>query len=569
MAFGNATFSGPTKVYEYGCLAPTVGADLVEQQIRLAHQYRNKLVELELHRRAEWRRIIGEHPQVAALEAQAHGLEQLIETTRSAILTARQKARKAVETDEEDASVRQLRSVLKVVWRDLKDAKKTAQNDPVYKARLHALEDESKKAGREARGACGLYWGTYLVAEQAADKARKAATDPRFQRFDGSGHLAVQLQGGLATGAVFGSNSRIQIAPVPDDTWTHPVRGERKRKSRTCVRIRVGSDGRAPVWAEFPMIMHRPLPEGGIIKWVHLIRRRVGTHYEYRVQFVVQQPDAVSPVAVSRTALGIDIGWRKVDGGLRVAYWVDESGRHDQLILPDEVISQFAKVTDLRSIRDQHFNAIQAALGPWLKDADIPDWLRERTESFAHWRSPGRLASVVLAWRNQRFPGDADMFTVAEAWRKQDKHLYEWEANLRDQVIRRRREIYRVFAATIARSYGFIILEDFDLRQIARYAAPEEGTDGNPNSRYARTMAAVSVLRECIEQACASTGAQVVKVPSPYTTRQCHVCGAVDNFDAASWVVHTCSVCGTIWDQDYNAASNLLRQGTGKQLANV
>jgi len=40
-----------TLVYRYGCLPPTEKADLVDQQISLAHKYQNKLIEFEHQRR--------------------------------------------------------------------------------------------------------------------------------------------------------------------------------------------------------------------------------------------------------------------------------------------------------------------------------------------------------------------------------------------------------------------------------------------------------------------------------------------------------------------------------------
>lgn len=50
----------------------------------------------------------------------------------------------------------------------------------------------------------------------------------------------------------------------------------------------------------------------------------------------------------------------------------------------------------------------------------------------------------------------------------------------------------------------------------------------------------------------------VVKVPAQYTTLTCGHCGSVESFDAAAKVDHTCSKCRQNWDQDDNAAENML-----------
>jgi transposase len=50
----------------------------------------------------------------------------------------------------------------------------------------------------------------------------------------------------------------------------------------------------------------------------------------------------------------------------------------------------------------------------------------------------------------------------------------------------------------------------------------------------------------------------VVKVDAVDSTRTCHVCGLVEKFDAKQYIFHACSGCGSTWDQDDNAAANLL-----------
>jgi hypothetical protein len=46
------------RVYKYGCLAPTAGADMVRAQLRAAHEYRNDLIAIERGRRWAMRQIL-------------------------------------------------------------------------------------------------------------------------------------------------------------------------------------------------------------------------------------------------------------------------------------------------------------------------------------------------------------------------------------------------------------------------------------------------------------------------------------------------------------------------------
>jgi hypothetical protein len=91
----------------------------------------------------------------------------------------------------------------------------------------------------------------------------------------------------------------------------------------------------------------------------------------------------------------------------------------------------------------------------------------------ATWRSVGRLAALVLRWRDDRFPGDAAVFDVLEAWRKQDKHLFEWEANLRRAAVDWRTTQYYEFAKKLALAYREVVVEDADWRALQTRPGPE------------------------------------------------------------------------------------------------
>lgn len=547
----------PTLVYEYGLLPPVSGADIVDQQIRLAHKYRNRLTEIELQRRQAIRTALSSYPEVADLEQKASELETRLEEMRTAIRQARKAARRRVDTSALDAEAKQIRTELKKVRDALREAKRAVAQDESVQAAIREANETAAQAVKQARAESGLYWGTYLMVEKAMDRARKAMADPRFQPFKGSGRIGVQLQGGLPCEAVFGSDSRLQVDPVPEEAWTSPVRGVRRRLSRTKLRIRVGSEGRSPLWAEFPMIMHRPLPAGSLIKWAWVIRDRIATHYRWRVQFVVDVPDA--PKQVDGLAVGLDVGWRRVDAGLRVAYWHGEDGDHGELVLPNDFLAQLRKVDDLRSIRDKHFDEIRSILTGWLAVNPHPDWLREHTRGLIHWRSTNRMAALVLEWRDRRFDGDEEIFAALEAWRKRDRHLYDWEGFQRKKVLRRRREIYRTFAAQLSTRYKHFILEDFDLRAVAQRGAPES-PNNHGGFRVYRAAAAISSLRQILMHAFAQRGGQAHAVDACNTTMTCHSCGSMEAIDGAAQVWHTCSQCGTLWDQDHNAAINLLRK---------
>jgi hypothetical protein len=572
MAYGN--MSQRTRVYEYGCGEPTTNADRLDEQLLLAHRYKNKLTEIERARREKVRAIISEHGDVAPLEdevaAQASTLKELRETIKRARVAARSRG---ADTGLLERQAKELASQLKERRAELRAIRKAIANDPQTKARLHETDQQARDAVKATRAESGLYWGTYLSVEQDMDRARKGRMDPRFRRWTGDGRVSVQMQGGATVAAVLGGDdTRLQIDPPDPAAWSSPVRGERRRAARTTCRIRVGSMGRAPLWCELPVTMHRPLPANGRIKWAHVHRSRVGRKHRYKLLVVVSFEEH-EPTPSGSDVVAIDLGWRAVDvpqdgearRALRVGYWQDTSGDHGQVLLEPGILERLKTCERLRSIRDQHLDEMRPRLVEWARDADLPEWWAERAETLAQWRSAARLAALMMHWRENRFDGDEEMFAAAEAWRKQDAHLYDWESNLRDKVTRRRREAYRVFAAQVARRYKAVILEHFDLRRVARKAAPEGEADANQAARHHRTWAAVSTLRQAIIDACEREGLDVITMPSAYTTRTCHQCGSVESWDQAEQILHRCSQCGDVWDQDRNAAINLLAAGLGER----
>jgi len=120
----------------------------------------------------------------------------------------------------------------------------------------------------------------------------------------------------------------------------------------------------------------------------------------------------------------------------------------------------------------------------------------------------------------------------------------------------------------LARKYKTLVLEDFDLRVMARRGSVEDGAE-NEDARSNRQLAAVSELRLCLEQAFKGRGGDVVRLPAANTTRRCHACGHTEAFDAAAAILHTCPGCAATWDQDRNAALNLLATWQRERLGNV
>lgn len=555
-----------TKVYRYGLLAPTENAGLVHEQMVLAHRYRNRLVEIERERRAKLReldtcatQILSERVTVAK-----EALDDLVARV------AREKARRRqVPGDDLRAQVKALRLELREMRRKLAEQRREVRLRPGHEEARDAINEEFLRSRRSARAECGVYWGTYQLAEEAAEKQRadlplwdgEEPNDPRFLRWEHEGQVSVQIVGGLAVEDLENGGSSQVVMTEQWHRCAHDRRDPNSKRSqkvrRLTLHLRVGSDDeRKPVWAELPIGLHRPLPPGARIKRVTVQRRRIGPRDEWSALFVLDLPPAV-PTSLE-PVVAIDIGWRQSGGRgrLRLACLADESGTDVEWRMPDRIATGLQKPEDLRSTRDQNLTDIRDWLAAWKAGADVPEWFAEKSETLSQWRSCARLAALCIEWRGRRFAGDRQAYDRCEAWRLQDRHLWSWERSQYVGAQRARRDHFRCLAADLARRYGTVVLEEFDLRTFARLPLPEEGDSGKAQ-RSNRFMAGLAELRLIIRNAFATAGGTVATVDPANTTRQCHECGAIETWDAAARLRHTC-VNGHEWDQDQNAARNIL-----------
>ena len=548
--------SSPSQIYSYGAHAPTTHGALVEAQLQAAHRYRNALVALERSRRTRVTEALQAHdPGLPALEAQMTALADTLATVRADLRRQHAHARRHASPEAQRREIAALRDQLARLRAAVKVRKTRLFADGRLRAMLAAIDDEMAARQKALRAASALYWGTYLAVEEGLARARHGPP-PQFHRWTGDGKLAVQLQGGLTVAdACRGADTRLRLVPVAAGAYAP---GAPRRLRRTHASLRIGSDRRAPVWAEVPVVLHRPLPTNATIKWVYLVRRHVATQTEWRLQFVVTQAEGFGKADAAATGtVAVDVGWRRLAAGLRVAYWVGDDGAEGQLVLPEAILTRLQKVEALQSVRDTHFNTMRGVLVDWLHAHRPPAWLQERTPGLPAWRSPTRLAALAVHWRDHRFAGDQTIYRALEAWRVQDKHLYEWQAHQRQRTLRWRDELYRRFAAGLRRRYRTGVIEDTDWRQLQHRPAPEATAPAGGVRHYQRLGAPGRLLAYVRESL-----TEVVEVDATDSTQRCSTCSQRMHFDAAN-LMALCPHCGARHDQDQNACKNLLRVAAG------
>jgi IS605 OrfB family transposase len=472
-----------------------------------------------------------------------------------------------------------------------------------YSAWRSKIRDGATAAVRWARGqatARGLHFGTYWTVEEAVSTA--ARTTKWESDLGHRGHFKVgaplDANHKPTVAGIFGdSHTRLRISSeafalqpfvwLDDEVHGYRARaeiewGQRQDGTRVAigprnrsggvqparfreVAIRVGSQGREPIWARLNVLMlgnatnrTRALPEGRVAQaWAQ--RHFVGGRMEWEVVFAIEQADRPAPAHSSALAVGIDVGWRRRDDGVRVAYWYGSDGSEGEVVVPVEVERRKAKSDDLRSIRDQNRNALIDAICTWA--AGRPGtWLDQALAHARQWTRIGRLVGLERKWRAQRIAGDDEIYSSLKAFLKRDlRHLWPWQVANQQKMRRQILEQLRAWAHDICRRYATIVIEDLDLASLKEVDDP-----ARINARSIQRLAPAEVAL-ALKHACARTGAKIIRIDPAYTTRTCAACGVVREVADQKALVLTCHACGTAEDQDRTAARNLLASASVAQ----
>jgi DNA-directed RNA polymerase subunit RPC12/RpoP len=523
----------------------------VVEQLRAYGRHYNDRIEIVRWSRQQYREARTTHvPDFSVAETAYADARAEVERVRTEIKALRKEARRRAEGTELRAKLTEAVQARKAAGAALRLAKESATESPSLKLASRGINDERTRREKAIRAATPAHWGTYLMAEDASQiAASKAKVDPAFRRWTPGlpvtvappcpeGKIGVQIQSTkplTVAGLYDGRDTRIQLDAPPPKT--------RHRAEWVRGRIRIGSDGRAPVWAEFEVRNRHDMPLDARITWAWINRRRFGTHWRHALCIGVERAAPAQHANIDR-ALAIDINMRLVPGGVRLGYSYDGNALREYVV-PQEIVDKLRHGEEVSSSRDLEFDRFRDELAGWLKTADVSPWVREKTEHLGLWHSHERLAAVVLHWRVNRFDGDEAMYPRAEQWRAQDRHLANYRHGDRRAAENRRLDLYRRWAAEILRDHGTVVVAAWDWSQIARRPKVEDENAVPEAVRSMRFAVAPSELVAVLSHACRHRGGRFVKAAlGKLGELGCLACSSkaiVDDHEAG-WV--KCMSCG-------------------------
>lgn len=485
------TSTKPTRIYSYRILPPEVPEHrkLVDDQFYLAHQYKRRLIEIEVDLRASFRAIDLDHPLTREAYATWETCSAALDATYTALRAAKSgKAPEQRDLDSFRALLQSGKRECSKAWRDVKAARVMPEVKDHHQPRYVASRELAAKQRLEARAtfsARGLLHGTYVRIEQAVEKSvDSTGRPPQFRRYEGEGTIGRQLPRTRNT----------------EGCWAHCSRKFEEAKSAHPEAARALQ----------------------LIGVLYQIDERAGGDLVQRAS--LRRTESAAVLEELKTWLGEQAPRRALTIGKAAGYvlanWELLTRFLSDARIPLDGRLYSVTADDLYSlaqIRSRALDAVRDQLVAWLHGRQLPEWFGDLTKGLPQWRAQRKLQRLTDVWKKEehRFDGDDEMLTSLLAWAKQDRHLATWEAHMRERTIAHRREVWRQIAAELSRTYQTILVEDGLCRSEGRERQmkitaiegwdklpPEEGDphEGREQRRQSR-MAAPGELRLAIAHA--------------------------------------------------------------------
>ena len=415
----------PSRGMKFGARPPK-DKETFKDQLFAAFQLKNDFITVDIEAIEEYRAERAKIVDYQTVEDTFIGLTEQIKGARSELKDKRKKARTRVKDPELEARIKELKPLVEAASEELKAAKTLVNESKHLKSVNARLNVERKERKNKLNRDNQLGWGTKNMSREAANQASKKGI-PKRKRWTFEGRIGVQVTGDRPTnqlGPEHSQNTFFQLDPLPADQWD--TRSGR-RHAYTKARIRIGSTAdKKPIWLEFDVLQHRPLPEGTIrYAWIKVARN--GNRHDYHLGVSINSEAFRSPYrkppssgVLKRLAglgvmttmnkrtkragtLALSLDWETTpDRGVVAAIGHDDEGNKLVVSLPSDIRRSLEGYKQKQQVVDLHFNEARLQLKMWKKLHDVPAWLMEDTTHLHAWRAPRKLVKVVRQWADER-----------------------------------------------------------------------------------------------------------------------------------------------------------------------
>lgn len=543
--------------------------------------------------------LLGEDYEKLCRHAEALG-EQLEPASRDG---GRRSARVNSESERPDAAgaeihLERLIDEHRETWREVTALRNARRKDAAVAASIKALWNRYERDIRSLGVLSGCHEsnrahvaGTFRLA---VTRMTKGAGRPK-KKFVGAdsivdpasiNRVAVRHRfgsGGVTVHRCFSNaGGAFHLEHVPADAYQSNVRAARHRRLTSGeLRLRTGTSGESRSYLVVPFrgVLHRPLPRDGIVKLVQLTGRRSFGTWSWRLNITLEQPPPASSAGPDRRPIaGLDLNWRHIEprsgeGVIRFGAVVDSTGEQYFLTLAlagRHTRRRFSDHADLAELQRRGNELLERTK---LRLSTLLAGRTDLAEPLAAWvaniMSMGRRGLLMgLSLFEQHGVAPEAQSLLRSQWLVEEERIRKRISRLSEYLVNRRTHLYRNIAAALCRRYRIIAIKgDFDLSTVSRtqrFLPRDEWRNGRAiafkkGGRY-RQWAAAGAFARCLELAARKHGTTIFKGTGAFVTVTHHECGHL--VSRARDIELYCDRCAVTFDQDINAASNLMSQIT-------
>lgn len=575
----------PTQNWVFSALKPNDENDheLVLSQLLKAHNYYNKLIEIEQNRRQEYRSLMDKQGEVKEKKEKIENLKKEKKSMHEQIRNNNSKNRKRENYPEYKKRIKEINEKIKTLNEEKKNIEKY-RKDEITKTEIDKINKKAKENIRNIRKygpsneESPPYPGTYLLVEDSAESAtKKKGAPPKFKSLPEKdpkcveGRIGVQIQNNFTFKEILEGKSNYVKIQNPTQRYSKKF-GHYTNKEYSNASIRVGSkdkkgnaskNGRTPIWVTFPVKFHRLPPESAYVKWVWFQRKKIADQFIYELCLSLESenffPKKNNKKNDNKNIVGVDIGWRQLSNGdIRIAYCSDDQ----ELTLTKDEVRKLLHPDELQSIRDNNFNEAIKCLIDQFGEKKLKE---EGAENIQQWKSPRRLIKFAKKWKNAPswLTNKKELRKVKgkQRWIRTDyftkeNHLYQWQTFEKNKAISYIEEKYRKFACNLAEQYDKITIENFDMARLKQKSRPEDNKQLGNKARHMGYITAPAKFWKALYLVSPKRGCEIIEIPSYHTSKDCNQCGFTQQ-NLNSKLKYNCESCGAEWDRDKNAALNI------------
>jgi predicted RNA-binding Zn-ribbon protein involved in translation (DUF1610 family) len=539
-------------VYEYSVRIDEECLPAVWEQIRKARQLYNNIIAEIRQMFDDMNSFVFSHADASAITL-AQDIESLSEQFKEA------KARQDEESVKEIIRIRREKRIeLFGQLRSVREAHKTEirqrflsrvgnkSSCPTYQLRCDAVSD-------------GLGWGTANqvlgAALQAFSDRIKKGAPPLFSQGHEKKQDSLRLQFTQAGGCpvesfLKGEHSGLRL---------NPINGYGRRKYGE-FSFRLGS-ATEDSYATGTCYFDRPLPQNATIVSASLVTRRIGKDYRHALQLVTKLPGALqTPIPVQRERFAtIHFGWVMTETGRHVMAIANQAdpGAARLISLPTSIEEDYTRARKKASARSKLLNEIVKEIKQFTLPTGADSEIAEAQANIK--RLPGPHLSQSRLYRLWNLLHNAGIsFPALDAWRKQDRLLWQDATYIPRRARMRRRDFYRDIACELSKTYRTIVMETIDLKKANTKLDVKSGEapESNRKARYGQKLAAIYEAISALRNACSKSGSIILELSGEKTISQCGYCASTEIIASPeNHQILRCPACGAEINRKQNGAA--------------